>query len=1582
MVQMTKTAHNYCTRDTGSRDCFNILNSGNSGTGSIIDSSKESSSSVLLQHNSTCSHVTSRSESLLGSSSDDVNSYLDPPGIDRFRILQWNIRGLTGSSGLLHDLMTERSPDVCMLQEVQTHYDKNYYVKQFRGWNSHMDTYKKTGIFIQDHIHHGFIPLYNTVTSSPVDHLHATAAWIKIDLYGSPKLIVLLNVYLSPSGNGDIHDVSEYIHIIRNALGNQQIYGWILGGDLNASHPIWGAPENHDRTSAKYKRGHEVLDLANIHGYHIINSGQPTWGKWIKPRDAHQRHYIESWLDVTMSKGIDQNRIHHWVLQQDWNSDHYPIFIDVSDTKPIQYKSHPDTSYTWKLNEKEEDWHSFQDLLQDKWRMLQPTLLQLQDTIRDGTNAPESTIEYISNEITTMYHNTAYTVFGCKDKAETWHKWVGEDARAASIKYHRYWRRMKKKSRLNNKHWKKLKQLKRERNRLMKSQKKEWLRKKFNHYDLSGKEGWQIAAEVRDLNTHQGKPVPDFVDPDNPQKIIATAVDDKVQSLLEWYHRFDTLPNLADNAGYPVDVVNRNKCVRQPIPRRNSVTNIQHDRSTLEPETSVPVRYQGTDHYSKNQESLNINVPDLNHQYGQWLLQETTLKWNKCKQVHLTELNKLNKPITTPEIRRALRSFGNNKAYGPDFIHIRFLKKTESTSLEILGLLYSLCFQYNYFPDLLKRRWIIPLLKPGKKGTIRKDWRPISLTSYVAKIYEKVLCYRLVTYLVKLHLIAPVNFAYLMGRSTQDCITFIVDKIMRNMNEKATTHSVFFDFSSAFDTVRYNVLIWKLQNEFFISGPFLKAIQAFLTGRHSAVKFLNRLSDWQSDVIGVPQGGALSPILFLLYTNSIGLLAHVYGLEIGIFADDICIFTDGVKRSRKKISRIKMGLQEGVTFIQWYSMVNGLKLNYDKTNYKIFKKGTIAPDDLWKIYISSSINHHNPNLVKRIEEDAQIEHQEAPVKYLGIWMDSKLNWSYHSDKLLKKCQVVYHTINSNLNQLWNIHANIAWQILEACVLSILDYSALILSIMKEKDKKQLRLFYNQVLRKVYHPVKDIQLWSIHHQLQVFDFDCRWQYITSKYFTHLLRLPVTSILSIIFYQTWWKPIKSIIINARQDFVTATYQYGKLADTLIWKVCYWAYQTQCSDIQSFSSRLQYFDIHKEISYYIDLTEDWRAIDLIPEPFLDESYATQSQLITEKELLVFTDGSVKDLRGGFGTHIIRGTDYLRSCHSTQGYYGDCMELLFPLREDSSEPLSHRSSIDFCEAMAIRKVLQNVERVIPEPATCENRTINTIRIVTDSNTVLNWLYGTYTVRNNVMKQILDDIHWKLTDINQNYANWNGIRFQWVHSHDNTKGNEFVDGLAKQGMNQTRFIKHTKSWKYYSKSAVNTEIKHYYRSKMEQQLLTKVASSRHGYLYRDNNISWHSIYRRELMFLNRDEMRILTAIRTGHCKLPYYRYFFHESDINRETVCDTCNMDDDLHHRILQCRKRHYSIARVDFISTVAEIYTQFDSSTLDKSKDWDIRSLNYQELGIYVFPDAIIPMETRVRILKETCKIGRIVLGYQYRD
>lgn len=94
-----------------------------------------------------------------------------------------------------------------------------------------------------------------------------------------------------------------------------------------------------------------------------------------------------------------------------------------------------------------------------------------------------------------------------------------------------------------------------------------------------------------------------------------------------------------------------------------------------------------------------------------------------------------------------------------------------------------------------------------------------------------------------------------MSRSTQDCVTYIVDKILKNEKQNQDVLAVFFDFSSAFDTVRYNVLIWKLENEFFITGRILELLRSFLN-RCSAAKFLGMMSDWMQDSIDVPQGSS------------------------------------------------------------------------------------------------------------------------------------------------------------------------------------------------------------------------------------------------------------------------------------------------------------------------------------------------------------------------------------------------------------------------------------------------------------------------------------------------------------------------------------------------------------------------------------------------------------------------------------------------------------------------------------------------------------------------------------------------------
>ena len=112
----------------------------------------------------------------------------------------------------------------------------------------------------------------------------------------------------------------------------------------------------------------------------------------------------------------------------------------------------------------------------------------------------------------------------------------------------------------------------------------------------------------------------------------------------------------------------------------------------------------------------------------------------------------------------------------------------------------------------------------------------------------------------------------------------------------------------------------------------------------------------------------------------------------------------------------------------------------------------------------------------------------------------------------------------------------------------------------------------------------------------------------------------------------------------------------------------------------------------------------------------------------------------------------------------------------------------------------------------------ISSIRIVSDSLTVLKWLDGTYVVKNKSIKYLLDDIHWMIATFQDELQDWEGIRFQWVNSHQGTRGNEFVDQLAKDGMNLISDKYRYPIWQYFSKKAVNTEIKHYWQEIMEKE--------------------------------------------------------------------------------------------------------------------------------------------------------------------
>ena len=74
---------------------------------------------------------------------------------------------------------------------------------------------------------------------------------------------------------------------------------------------------------------------------------------------------------------------------------------------------------------------------------------------------------------------------------------------------------------------------------------------------------------------------------------------------------------------------------------------------------------------------------------------------------------------------------------------------------------------------------------------------------------------------------------------------------------------------------------------------------------------------------GVPQGGALSPLLYLLYVDDLGILNEIHGLHTSIFADDLTLFTSGTRMESE------LAIQDGINFTQWFCRHHGLIMNHE-----------------------------------------------------------------------------------------------------------------------------------------------------------------------------------------------------------------------------------------------------------------------------------------------------------------------------------------------------------------------------------------------------------------------------------------------------------------------------------------------------------------------------------------------------------------------------------------------------------------------------------------------------------------------------
>ncbi len=241
------------------------------------------------------------------------------------------------------------------------------------------------------------------------------------------------------------------------------------------------------------------------------------------------------------------------------------------------------------------------------------------------------------------------------------------------------------------------------------------------------------------------------------------------------------------------------------------------------------------------------------------------------------------------ELRNAIKRMKRKGAAGPDGIPPTFLKALGPCALTELLEIFNMSFLCADCPRVWRVATIIPLLKNGKSPSEVASYRPVSLTSCVAKLMERVLADRLYYIAETKRLFSHFQAGFRKGRCCEDQILKIVQAIEDGFQKKPMERSVLtlLDFSKAYDTVWRERLLLSMI-EAGIPLPFIRWIRAFLADRRARVRINNALSESRKFRQGLPQGSVLAPLLFLFYINNLAEQLTEEN-EIAMFADDVTI---------------------------------------------------------------------------------------------------------------------------------------------------------------------------------------------------------------------------------------------------------------------------------------------------------------------------------------------------------------------------------------------------------------------------------------------------------------------------------------------------------------------------------------------------------------------------------------------------------------------------------------------------------------------------------------------------------------------
>jgi len=346
--------------------------------------------------------------------------------------------------------------------------------------------------------------------------------------------------------------------------------------------------------------------------------------------------------------------------------------------------------------------------------------------------------------------------------------------------------------------------------------------------------------------------------------------------------------------------------------------------------------------------------------------------------------------ITYEELLPLAQHIRLRTALGPDGIHPWLIGHAPEPAIRVLARVFDFLWVNGVLPTQWKVANLFVLYKGAGDRSRADSYRPISLTSVVCKLYERLILARMVA---SFHL-DPAQAGFRAGFSCLDQVYQVVDRVYDAFDRLSEVDYAFLDLSKAFDRVWHAGLLHKLRVR-GASPQMWLFWRSFLSGRSFRVAQGGCFSDSFPVTAGVPQGAVVSPMAFCLFIDDLPAICRKTGAEVHLFADDIAARgtspLPGIAQQQLALALGKM---------HFWTLRWRLSFNVPKSVCVRFtkRKRDCAPGP--------------DRLPYRLGGKPLAFVKSFP--YLGVVLSSNLSWRDHYKRVLKKvsssCRLISKTL--------------------------------------------------------------------------------------------------------------------------------------------------------------------------------------------------------------------------------------------------------------------------------------------------------------------------------------------------------------------------------------------------------------------------------------------------------------------------------------------------------------------------------------------------------------------------------------------